>query len=1030
MDLSHAEKKPRCGLRAVALAIVGCMAIMGTALAVGSHAQGEGTAEFRLLHAVSSPRSDEGENGVMWSITSSSTLFDSNTVLREIVVRIRNMLPYEVRSRVNLSSRITRWEPDYSELLAVSEANLRRKGPSVTLLVALQGLDEAVIAGLDRAIHSPHALSSLNVPSLSVVRLPFPHGTPLLMGYVDGLQARKRHNLRVVLTSPDAVVETEVNDDGVFAFQRDAFHDMATGEFYFSVRGKDYFFDTARKITFESTQVTQVVLTRVRPILARVPQSSYMWKADGTLSGRMVMSGYAEHVDPLLKSTYAVSLAGEDWTLDYATRVRRSLDQIPLADVLGATTWALTPHHVNDDIEVNGDHITISMHAFRYAAPWVEKRPAQSFFSKRLYMACVRFVIDNVGKNDKYHTEAERRRERLSHILERRFGVVVSPEDINYSELTKGTTNEDESAFQPFHADELIALVTMFEAMPSGLHKLENLHTLARRVSTHKHPDNPLAAAMSWPGNGYIEFMESTFRNSVVEDSFRLILHEKAHFLYADANLITPRLREEWARIGEWVQVGDTWITTNEEQFVSFYAHLLNPDEDFAESLATYIRLPERLRRLAPSKYAFIRDNIAHGTQYSTVEREDLVFQVFNLWPDAVNPGIIEKLTITVRGSADQDKTVHIVITLANDVGKEDGASRAYLALRHSTEPVTHDMMFQPRLESGDDQETSHVLEASLQLSRHAPSGDWTTDQIVISDPVGNERYAHVSDLGWQCVINNAHEYRSAPVYVPESFSHTIERVLSKDGKRIPEQLVKVQWKMQDRIGLGSRSACYAALVVPDDEVGAMNYGLNGWGHGQRTREADLYRCTVEFRFRDFHQSGKYSVGLIMMENIAGYTTLHEFDPTEDPVGGIAPLEFVLATEAPDRWAPVIDTNSITIGATAHNSAEPDGETDVEFSFHLCDVGSAGVAEIAYSFIDPSDDLTFGYITMEDNAAVPDVSDDRNCATYTKKHTLPVGSQPGYWALHGLEVYDNARNVNHYTFTQVVFKIGATGDQA
>ena len=57
-----------------------------------------------------------------------------------------------------------------------------------------------------------------------------------------------------------------------------------------------------------------------------------------------------------------------------------------------------------------------------------------------------------------------------------------------------------------------MALVSMFEEYPQGMHSTPGLQYLVRRLDGTPHPINPTAPAIAWPTEGYIEFMESAFK--------------------------------------------------------------------------------------------------------------------------------------------------------------------------------------------------------------------------------------------------------------------------------------------------------------------------------------------------------------------------------------------------------------------------------------------------------------------------------------------------------------------------------------
>ena len=59
----------------------------------------------------------------------------------------------------------------------------------------------------------------------------------------------------------------------------------------------------------------------------------------------------------------------------------------------------------------------------------------------------------------------------------------------------------------------------------------------------------------------------------------------------------------------------------------------INPNEDMAESISYYIVNPDKLRSRSPAKYEFIQNRVMHGTRYISKIREDLTFEVYNLYP-------------------------------------------------------------------------------------------------------------------------------------------------------------------------------------------------------------------------------------------------------------------------------------------------------------------------------------------------------------------------------------------------------------
>ena len=308
-----------------------------------------------------------------------------------------------------------------------------------------------------------------------------------------------------------------------------------------------------------------------------------------------------------LMRKYSVHL-GPEWIPAHAYRLLQTFESIPQRTnnpyeeipELPASVWQLTNRHVLNDIsiEYRGEEriITIAEAAFVHATPLLAEIDGVRgrYFSKRLHRAVVRFVTED---------GADRRA--LERILERRYAVSVRVPD--YTELTQHTTQEYAGSFSTFKNEELIAIALMLEEFPSGMLQTPGLKYLVRRLDGLPHPTAGTAPAVAWTGAGYIEFMESAFQGTDIDFIHRLVLHEKAHFLWE--HLFNEQLKQDWIEIGGWYENPDDkggWSTTQQVEFVSAYAHGMNPNEDMAESISFYIVNPDKLRSRSPAKYEFI----------------------------------------------------------------------------------------------------------------------------------------------------------------------------------------------------------------------------------------------------------------------------------------------------------------------------------------------------------------------------------------------------------------------------------------
>ena len=428
---------------------------------------------------------------------------------------------------------------------------------------------------------------------------------------------------------------------------------------------------------------------------------------------------------------------GEEWSSGHAYSLLRTFESIPQETNdpyageprLPPSVWKLTHEHLQEDISVevqDGQRIiTIAQEAFVHSEPLLAEIEGLRgrFYSKRLHEAVVRFV-----------TEGGANRAALKRILNRRYGVSVDVPD--YAALTRGTTEETAGRFSEFKNEELLFLASMLEEYPEGMRLTPGLRYLVRRLDGTPHPIYPAAPAVAWPTAGYIEFMESAFKGQGPAYIHRLILHEKAHFLWE--HLFDDRLKQDWIDLGGWYENpddADGWSTTKQLEFVSAYAHGTNPNEDMAESISYYIVTPDKLRSRAPAKYEFIQNRIMHGARYISRIREDLTFQVYNLYPDLVYPGRIIRVAIQVEGEPEEDKRITIELEI-HQSGDQDGAQASWLRVI-SPKETFFDIWVYPVDENGRETESGHILRGQAQLSRRVAHGYWAPDSITLTDTHG-----------------------------------------------------------------------------------------------------------------------------------------------------------------------------------------------------------------------------------------------------------------------------------------------------
>ena len=773
----------------------------------------------------------------------------------------------------------------------------------------------------------------------------------------------------------------------------------------------------------------------------------YCWEEDQTTSG----TDYSANViSPLTVTFDNVSISVPDsnfaeqlyieygiilssngdvvWDNEKAYAIHQMMKKIPQYvksaeyDNRVFSKWTLTESELTDDIQIttNTDDtriVNISSAAFTNANPRVVAIEGKKgrYFSNRLHNSVVRFVTQN--GTDKAS---------INKILNDRYGVSLTPSD--YGNLTKDTTNEVSNRFQAFQASELLAIINMFEEMPSGFHKIQGLNYLIRRIDGAQHPLYSEAPAVAWSGAGYIEFMESAFKTFDLEYMHRVILHEKAHFLYS--KVFDTTLLDDWANLGGWSHSSgdsinnfytvDGWTTSKQTEFVSNYAHSKNPNEDMAESISYFIINPDPLRSRAEKKYEFIRDRIMQGDIYISQIQDNLTFTVYNLYPDYVFPGKVNLIKISVEGEPNDDKTVTVEIELHALNKVLEGAK--YGLVRIVSEAGTY---FDLYLYPTDGSSLGTQLLGSHTLSKYAKSGYWQASNLTLTDQSGNKRMERAgNDFGWRMYVNNPEEDLVPPEYVAQSIS------LIKTTREVENQVVDVvigQWEI-DEAHPKENQGCYGAL---NDDL-ATTYSIQRYSPQSYGGEYQANKCYVEYLMPYYMPSGIYRLNYIFQYDAAGNRSENYLKIPDGADGGEWPggegvngqldenaPEIILTTSSPDTTAPELDLNIISITAAPTNPENPNGETIVEFKFRVKD-DISGYKLGYYKFRDPQG-LTSGYYHYPDNRdSIFPVSQDTEWYEYTSTVILPIGSAPGQWGVTELTLRDRALNFKSYDFTEIV----------
>ena len=763
-------------------------------------------------------------------------------------------------------------------------------------------------------------------------------------------------------------------------------------------------------------------------IISQGEAFTYHWEVDETPEGvesasliqpvRVILIDELVEVAPhsaslQLMKKHSVHL-GAEWSAGQAYRLLQTFESIPQAsnDLYAETStvppslWRLSDQHIQNDIEVSlqdGQKIvTLSLEAFTYAEPLLAEIDGVRgrFFSKRLHHAVVRFVT--AGGED---------RDALERILQERFGVRLDVPD--YTELTRNTTKEHAGRFAEFKNEELMAIASMFEEFPQGMRNTPGLEYLVRRLDGTPHPINPTAPAVAWPTEGYIEFMESAFKETGPAYIHRLILHEKAHFLWD--HLFDEQLKQDWIELGGWYENPedrDGWSTTRQVEFVSAYVHKKNPNEDMAESISFYIVNPDKLRSRSSAKYEFIQNRIMHRTRYISRIRPDLTFEVYNLYPDVVYPGRIIRVDIEVSGEPEEDKqiTIEIEIHRENDF---DAAQASHVRI-FSDEGTFFDIWLSPIGSDGGRIDTGHILRGQKTLSKHAAHGYWGPDQISLKDAQGNERHESQTDFGWKLYLNSPLADYEPPGYIKNSMRLALSQGTA-EGR--PLQILTARWQFFEATAVRKNG-----VIAKLNDANAKTYSLySEWGNFDPQNN----QAVAELKIPDYFQSGTYSLNHILMYDIAlNARGVYFADPghglrDEDEIIDEAPATIEIQTTNPDDIPPVLDVNRITIQAKPTNPEAPNGETQVDITFRIKD-NISGYRSTDMHLRDPQGVEHFFRHHDSDFYKVYFSRDPTVYQTYHQTIILPVGSIPGTWGLAEMTVWDKAQNKLQADFTEIV----------
>lgn len=696
-----------------------------------------------------------------------------------------------------------------------------------------------------------------------------------------------------------------------------------------------------------------------------------------------------------LRQKYNVYLANDEvaWSSEIVNRFLTLYSTFPSSLVSNKNSvWKITNSHINNDIlmfqKANYTEITVSYDALTNITPRAVTIDGKSgsYFSKRFYQVLVRYLTDN--GNDAFACET---------LLNTNFATSFNVPD--YTTLTASTTNEDANAFQEFLPEEKIQILSMFEEMPTGLHQMKELKYLVRRKNGTQDPIYPEAAAVTWTHatEPYIEFMESTFKNVTgYYDTKRLIIHEKMHIFYE--YYFSDNLKQAWCDVGGWYKDEndpDGWSTTKTTEFVSAYAHQHNPDEDMAESFATFIINPNLLLSRAPEKYEFIKDYISSGDSYVARVRPDLTFEVYNLNPDYIYPGKIMNIVVKVIGDAYEDKNVQVQMQL-NDDGLQSGASSFYFRIKPSEGNTNQHYDFQ----GSPIDSTGLILRGQNTISKYSKNGYWFTDQITLRDHVGNERYQGINDFKMSIYIDNPLEDIEGSTFDKTTFKMKVTP--SPYTTHPNEQILTIEMNVHDNIGVAWGEI---RLNVLKSNKYSKDYYLG-------TIDPTTGYCKTEIVIPEYYSCATYEVESVSLWDKA--TNYSDFNLNYPEFSSVN-RSIDIVTANPDDEAPTLDVNNIKVSAVPSNPSNPNGETYVTITINAED-NYSGLSIGYLKLIDPrgnihGDWIYFGWPTGS-------YYGPKEKKDFVIHRTLPVGSAPGTWGIYEISLTDFANNTRVYNFVE------------
>lgn len=314
-----------------------------------------------------------------------------------------------------------------------------------------------------------------------------------------------------------------------------------------------------------------------------------------------------------LQQKYSVNVE-TTWTEEQAKMLLNTYESIyqqssDITQTIPASIWKISKEANQNDIMIetveNIKHITISSDVFSNGESLTNNTQDEFLYNKQLFRAVAQVITENWTKIDavKLILKDGTDRYAIELVLKEMYGLSLVLTDTPEAEKIRQKLRKyiGEVKISQFTNQELMMLMSIYEKFPIGMHKIPKLKYL---LCSQKAP----YAGSAWIVADCVEYTKRTFKIKNQKEFQRVILHEKAHFLWEYA--LNGKLRKEWSEFGGWRKDRNNrfgWTKTKErKEFVTDYAYAKNPNEDWAESVAYYIIYPNKLRLSSNVKYEFI----------------------------------------------------------------------------------------------------------------------------------------------------------------------------------------------------------------------------------------------------------------------------------------------------------------------------------------------------------------------------------------------------------------------------------------